>query len=94
MYTYNMKNINLGDKVKDSVTGFIGIAIGQTKWITGCDRIIVQPQGVNKEGKTFDTQSFDIDSLVVVTAKKVKEGDHTRGGPISSNYHQSSSSKN
>lgn len=46
-----MSKINLGDKVKDSVTGFSGIAIGRTTWLHGCDRITVQPEGVDKQGK-------------------------------------------
>ncbi len=33
--------IELGDKVRDTVTGFTGIAIGRAKWLYGCDRIVV-----------------------------------------------------
>ena len=76
-----MSKINLGDKVKDTITGFVGIAIGKTTWISGCDRITVQPIGLTKDGKTFETQSFDIDTLEVVKAKKVSEGQHRTGGP-------------
>lgn len=74
-----MNKINLGDKVKDTVTGFKGIAIGRTIWLHGCSRIMVQPEGVNKEGKIYETQSFDEPQLVVLS-KKVKEGDHKTGG--------------
>lgn len=76
-----MKSINLGDKVKDSVTGFVGIAIGRTVWLHGCNRITVQPEGVNKEGKTFESNSFDEPQLLVVKKAKVKEGSHNTGGP-------------
>ena len=72
--------INLGDKVKDSVTGFIGIAVGRTTWLHGCDRITVQPEGLNKEGKLFENQNFDEPQLEVVKPKKVKEGNHKTGG--------------
>lgn len=78
-----MNKINLGDEVVDTITGFKGIAIGRTTWITGCDRISVQPKGVNKEGKLFETQSFDEPMLEVVKAKKIKEGTHKTGGPRS-----------
>lgn len=63
------------------VTGFIGIAVGRTTWLHGCDRIIVQPQGLNKDGKTFDNQSFDEPDLVVIKKAKAKEGRHDTGGP-------------
>ena len=76
-----MPRINLGDKVKDTVTGFVGIAIGRTTWLHGCDRIIVQPEGLNKEGKIFENNSFDEPQLEVVGAKRVKEGGHSTGGP-------------
>lgn len=76
-----MQKINLGDKVKDTVTGFTGIAVGRTVWLHGCNRISVQPEGVNKEGKVYEAQGFDEPQLIVVKAKKVKEGDHRTGGP-------------
>lgn len=75
-----MAKIKLGDKVKDSVTGFKGVAIGRTTWLYGCDRITVQPEGVNKEGKLYETQSFDEPQLILI-GKKVKEGNHSTGGP-------------
>lgn len=30
--------VNLGDRVKDQVTGFEGIAIARTEWLFGCPR--------------------------------------------------------
>lgn len=81
MGTITMKNINLGDEVKDSVTGFIGVAVARTLWINGCTRWTVQPKGTNKDGKTFDSESFDQQQLVLVKASKVKEGSHKTGGP-------------
>jgi len=62
--------VELGDKVKDSVTGFTGVAIGRTQWLYGCDRIIVQPP-VGKDGKLGETGQFDEPSLVVIAKKKV-----------------------
>ena len=72
--------INLGDKVKDSVSGFKGIAIGRTMWLHGCARITVHPEGITKEGKLFETQVFDEPQLVVIQAKKVKKGKNDTGG--------------
>jgi len=65
--------INLGDKVKDTVTGFKGIAIARTIWLHGCARITVQPEGVQKDGKLYETQVFDEPQLIVLTVKKRPE---------------------
>ncbi len=72
--------INLGDKVKDTVTGFMGIAVGITRWLHGCNRVIVQPEGLTKEGKIFENQSFDEPQLKVLKAKTVKAGAGDTGG--------------
>ena len=76
-----MAKINLGDEVQDTVTGFKGIAIGVTTWLTGCDRWTVQPKGVNKEGKIYENNTFDEGSLIVLKSKKVKTGQRETGGP-------------
>lgn len=76
--------VQLGDRVKDCVTGLEGIAIGRTKWITGCDQICVQPGIVDKAtGKLSETYSFDETRLKVINAGSVKvPGSEERpGGP-------------
>ncbi len=77
-------SINLGDRVKDCVTGVEGIAVGRTIWITGCNQIIVQP-GVFKDGKLSDSLYFDETRLEVIEAgaTKVPGAEKTidRGGP-------------
>lgn len=78
-----MAKIELGDEVKDTISGFAGIAVGRTTWLFGCDRITIHPKGVTKEYKTFDTQSFDEPQLVVVKKAKNKDKpeNHSKGGP-------------
>lgn len=61
-----MFQLELGALVKDKVTGFKGKIIARTEWLYGCRRYTVQPEGINKEGKLFDTANFDEDSLEVV----------------------------
>lgn len=63
--------IDLGDKVKDTVTGFTGIAIARTTWLHGCDRVTVQPP-LGKDGKHPDNVTFDEKQLVLVKAAVVK----------------------
>ena len=62
-----MRKIELGDKVKDTVTGFTGIAVARTNWIAGCDRIIVQPEC--KKGKQMDleetTRNEELEGIAV-----------------------------
>jgi len=76
-----MSKIQLGDLVKDKVTGFKGVAVARTTWISGCDRINVQPVGVDKSGKLYEPQSFDEPLLEIIKKQKTKEQSHKTGGP-------------
>lgn len=60
-----MKEIQLGQEVKDKVTGFKGIAVAKTTFLQGCRRIVIQPK-VNKEGVMSESQSFDEPDLEVI----------------------------
>ncbi len=62
------KPIGLGDRVKDTVTGFTGIVIGVTTWLHGCIRIGVQPEKLGKDGKTQEAVWFDQSQLLLVKA--------------------------
>lgn len=78
--------VNLGDKVKDQVTGFTGIVIAKTIWLYGCDRVSVQPQDLDKDGKVKESQTFDEKQLILVKAGVVKteakiESTKRTGGP-------------
>lgn len=75
-----MKKINLGDEVKDSITGFIGVAVARTEWITGCPRIVVQPK-VKKDGLLPESVTFDENTLIVTKPVKSKAVDRAIGGP-------------
>jgi hypothetical protein len=67
--TYNQ--INLGDEVKDELSGFKGIACARVEWLNGTMRIVVQGP-VDKDGKLSDAQSFDELNLEVTQRGKVK----------------------
>lgn len=73
--------INLGDKVKDSITGFEGIAIAITDWLHGCRRITVQPEKLTAEGNVRESQTFDEPQLIIVKAKEPKRQPVFTGGP-------------
>lgn len=57
--------IELGDEVKDQVSGFAGVVVCVAQWLHGCRRITVQPRDL-KDGKPIDTYTFDELQLVVV----------------------------
>lgn len=59
------KKIHLGQEVKDKVTGFQGIAVCRITYLTGCDRIGVQPPK-REDNSLSDECSFDEPMLDVV----------------------------
>lgn len=79
------KQLALGDKVKDKVTGYTGIVIGWHQWLYGCARLTVQSQSL-KDGKPIDNQTFDEPQLELVKSAKVKVKPEHRitGGPRNS----------
>lgn len=81
-----MSKINLGDRVKDKVTGFEGICSGITVWLHGCRRIIIQPEKLGPDGKVIDALSFDEPGVDVVKAgvylEVIPKTTAKTGGPI------------
>ena len=71
--------IELGDKVKCTITGFVGIAVARTEFINGCTQYGVAGR-VKKDGKFPEEISIDEESLVVMVAKK-KPKEEPSGGP-------------
>lgn len=62
------KPIGLGDRVKDPVTGFVGIITCTTTWLNGCIRFGVQQEKLGKDGKAQESVYFDQTQLVLVKA--------------------------
>ena len=60
------KPIELGDRVKDPITGLTGIATCITVWLHGCIRIGVQPEEFGKDFKPAECQYFDQSQLIIV----------------------------
>lgn len=72
-------NIELGWRVKDSITGFEGIATGYAKFLNGCERIAITPETLH-EGKVLDIEYFDVHQLVVLNKKPQMRGKPKKGG--------------
>lgn len=64
------EQIELGDKVKDRITGFCGVVTGRTTYISGCDQILVSPP-VKDDGSYVDGHWIDYDRLQVVNVGHV-----------------------
>jgi hypothetical protein len=60
----------LGDEVKDIITGFHGIATAKTTFLNGCVRVSVTPP-VDNDGKYVDDRWFDVEQIEVVQRGKV-----------------------
>lgn len=61
-------SLKLGDKAKDSISGFSGTITAITEWLNGCRRITISP-GHLHEGKVIDSHTFDAEQV-----EKVEEG--------------------
>jgi hypothetical protein len=71
--------VKLGSKYRDTITGFMGVAICQTAWYNGCDRVSLQPP-VDKDGKMQEAQNFDSTTLVLLEENPPLKVDNN-GGP-------------
>ena len=72
--------IKLGDKVKDKVSGLIGIAVEKREYLNGCIQYVVQPK-IAKDNKMADAWSMDQEQLESLE-KKVKVKKSNTGGPM------------
>ncbi len=73
-----LNEVKLGDIAKDSISGFKGVVVAITKWIHGCNRITLQPQGLLK-GKRLENDTFDEPQIEVLKKKTHKTTSGTGG---------------
>ena len=66
-----MQKPELGDKVKDRVTGAEGIVIGYSRWLTGCDTVGIAPR-VSKGGSEAQTVWVDVTRVKVLKKGAIK----------------------
>ena len=72
--------INLGDLVRDRITGFEGITVAHYAHLNGCNQFSVQSQ-ILKEGKPVDAVYFDATQLDLVEAGAFQKTVKPTGGP-------------
>ena len=76
------KQAELGDFVKDTITGFTGIVVGKHDYLQGCTRMTVQPK-IDKDNKLPGIETFDQLQLKIITSKMVQKQaiEKDPGGP-------------
>lgn len=81
--------IDLGSRVKCKITGFEGVVIARTEWLSGCTRVTVKPEKL-KDGKTIEAETFDEPEVEVIGVHRMvkerqkaakQEEKQKRGGP-------------
>lgn len=77
-----MFKFDLGQLVRDKITGFNGIVVARTEYLTGCSRYSVQSRKLDEKGKPQDWLAFDEDQLELKTKEPIKIGPQKiPGGP-------------
>lgn len=78
------KEIKLGDKVKDLVSGFVGIATQRIECLNGCWRWLLnewQPKGEKNEFRTIEIDEQQAEKVDGGINKKKKIKKTKTGGP-------------
>ena len=72
-------NIKLGDRARDTISGFEGVVICIANWRNGCQRVSIRPEACH-EGKPIEMETFDAEDLVLVSDEAVSRPSLV-GGP-------------
>jgi hypothetical protein len=64
---------------RDTITGFTGVIVCESKWLHGCRRLMLQPKEM-KDGTPVAALTFDEPQLQFVD-EKVAQGSGKTGGP-------------
>lgn len=72
-------DINMGDRVRDRITGFTGVVTGLAHYITGCTQLLIAPPA--RDGAHVEGHWYDIDRCEVTEAGVVDLGVQTATGP-------------
>ncbi len=71
---------NLGDTAKDDITGYEGVVVALTHYITGCTHCSLQAK-ITKEGKVPEWENFDDKRMTLVKAAKPEKVAKPVSGP-------------
>ena len=57
----------IGDRMKDTISGFQGIATGMTEYLNGCRQFLIKTEKLDKEGKAIEGMWIDEQYLEVTS---------------------------
>ena len=72
---------HLGDVLQDKITGFTGVAMGRTEYMTGCTHYGLLSRDLTKDGKITDYEWIDESRLSKVKKKAIRQDGPRRSGP-------------
>lgn len=61
------EGISMGDQVRDTLSGFTGVVIARSEFLTGCNQVLVMPES-HDPSKMNDSHWFDVERM-----QKIKE---------------------
>ena len=67
-------SVRLGNRAKDSITGFEGIVTARSEYLYGCVRVLIEPRSLTGEGKPIEGAWFDEQRISLESEAKI-------GGP-------------
>lgn len=63
-YNDGFEGINMGDGVRDTISGFRGVVLARTEHATGCNQVFVLPESESTskvpEGAWFDVERIEV----------------------------------
>lgn len=74
------KQVNLGDEVKDNLSGLSGVVVAQAFWINGCSKLAVQPKEL-KDGEPVPSTWVDEKDVKITKRLKEPRAKVATGGP-------------
>lgn len=76
------EEITVGQRVRDKISGFEGIAVSRTEFLYGCHRVAVHPEDADDtDQKWFDEPQLEIvDDGMVDEVEETKSEMSTTGG--------------
>lgn len=73
--------IALGDRVKDTLTGFTGVVTGRAEYLTGCNQVYILPKS-EKENEIKDGAWFDIERIEKLEDRVVEVSSRRTGADV------------
>jgi 4-hydroxy-3-methylbut-2-enyl diphosphate reductase IspH len=80
--TDQREHILLGDTARDEITGFEGVVTARAHFLTICDRLVLQPKTLDKDGQPQKSAGFDVTRVALVSSLQPPAPKEVRGGPM------------